>query len=283
LSLVVAWHSIQAAASLHSDTGNPGTVRHEQSSVVLPDGNRFQIPQPAAVKPKAWRTQIWGTAMIAIALAGLCSYTTFKLSKDERTKTFEIETVREIDRFFAGKDEAGFQEALGVRNMLEINVRYETDRLRHFLSTGDREFAVGPYMDDATAMVDLGLAGTSAYPYGGTTKLDTNPRMVHLVIVPTSYSQVQATILKYQTSIGAPSVLIAPLKRFGDTLYENAHLVIAVFNEALQSDTNYYLMRTEGIVKYRYALDALYYQRYKPLRPQADEIRETARKAIAVQ
>ncbi|HEY4364469.1 MAG TPA: hypothetical protein VGN17_26120 [Bryobacteraceae bacterium] len=194
----------------------------------------------------------------------------------------ELAAIRDVDTFFAGKDEASLREFFGVREMFEVNMKYETERLQHFMTTGNKEFPFGPYMGDGTATIDLGLPGTRAYPFGGTIKLDTDPRMVHLAIIPRSYSEGRTRIYKYETLIGLPDGLVSPLKDLVAALDANVNTLIAVLNDQLQSNRNYYLMREDGLPEFRYAIDHAYYQRFKSLNPIADKIRESARASLGL-
>ena len=68
----------------------------------------------------------------------------------EGVSALQLEAIRTIDKFFAGKDEASLQAVFGVRDMVDVNIKYETDRLRHFMATKDKNFPVLPYVGDGT-------------------------------------------------------------------------------------------------------------------------------------
>ena len=87
---------------------------------------------------------------------------------------------------------------------------------------------------------------------------------------------------QFQTSVGLPQEMEQPLKDFIAVLDGNVNALIAVLNEALQADQNYYLMRTQGKPKFRFLLDSMCYGRLQPLKPRADAVMESARKTLGL-
>ncbi len=196
--------------------------------------------------------------------------------------TFEMESIRELDVFLAGKDEPALQDFFGVGSMLAANIQYETDRILHFQRTGNSEFPWGPYMKDGTTTYDTSIMGNRLRPQGGGFAYLSDPSVVYGIIVPKTYTDGKALLFKFETSVGLPSTIAVAVKSLNDALFENEQILIKVLNEALHADKNYYLHYNDTTSKYWVAIDAMYYKRFMPLRPRADAIRESARAFLGV-
>ncbi len=249
---------------------------------LVPNANVLSVYIAAAIIPTALFAGYWPIINLTFSALEARKVDVERIVPQLDSSALRLDAIQRVDDFLAGKDEPELKMFFGVEELLEINIKYETDRLKHFIATGAKEFPVGPYMGDGTATVNLGLPGTQAYPVGGTTQLDTNPRMVHLAIVPKAYSDGRGLIFTYQTRIGMPQEMIGPLKQLTTVLDENVNTLIDVMNDALHTDQNYYLMRETGLPKYRFTIDQLYYKRFKPLKPQADAVRESARRVLGI-
>jgi hypothetical protein len=196
----------------------------------------------------------------------------------------EIEAIRDIDSFIAGKTEADLGQLFGVDAMLQANITYQTDRLIHYQKTGQAHLQLYPdYVKDGGLSMDVSIMGDIRQQGGGLRwDYGDNPYRVFCVILPRVYLDGKTRVLTHETSIGSPRTVAEALRSMHEALEKNEQILNQVLNEAMHLEPNHFLQYHDENSKYWHAIDPMYYKRFIALKPKADAVREAARRELKI-
>src|SRR5258706_14749387 len=85
----------------------------------------------------------WLVAVLFTVATGAITWTIFPMLSSPLPTTvtpLQIEAIREVDKVLAGKDEAALRDFFEVPEMVELNVKSDTQRLRNVMATDNKNF-----------------------------------------------------------------------------------------------------------------------------------------------
>ncbi|HET6930159.1 MAG TPA: carboxypeptidase regulatory-like domain-containing protein [Candidatus Acidoferrum sp.] len=195
----------------------------------------------------------------------------------------QMDEIREVDQFIVGRDEMALRQVFGFPSMLDINIRLNTEAIRHV--NNGTPFDFQRYQNGREMMVDTALAGDHIHPAGGLMGLDNSfGTRVLVLVLPTEYSTGKKQLLKFETSSELPHSVIQAVNEFDAAVSQNAEKLLHILDEALRKDPNYYLRHDElDSIEFVHQIDHTWNVEFIPLRPKADNIRMAIRQFLHVE
>jgi hypothetical protein len=195
-----------------------------------------------------------------------------------------IDEIKQLDVLFAGREEVDLTQFFAFDQMLDLNMRMYSARIKHFQQTGQQAFDITPYAANQSLSIDTSVAGShlTRQP-NGQILYDFDPGQIAMIVLPQKYSDNKKLLVNYENSTTLASSVIISVKDFDNTLEENVSLLIKVMDAALKESPDYFVRYDDmSSSVYFNAVSNRYWSQFRDLRRKADKIRDACRSELSV-
>jgi hypothetical protein len=190
----------------------------------------------------------------------------------------ENEEIAQLDNIFAGRDEIKLREFYGFPEMLALNMDINKARRMHYRATGNPNMDLEPYINGRQMAYDAQYAPRNFKNKPGALSVTLDINVVSLLVLPQSYTDNKAALLRYENSTDLPIEVIYAVKDFDRALQANEDLMLRAMNIAMREDTRLFLEHDDiNSPQYFQVVESRYWTQFEQLRPLADKIRDSVR------
>ena len=203
-----------------------------------------------------------------------------KESKSPAQSKEGMEQIAELDRIFASRDELGLREFYGFPQMVNINIAMNTQRRLNYARTGSPNTDLTPFIQGREMELDVQYSPDNLKRTEAGIVFIPDINTVSLLILPTPYSVNKKALLRYENSFVLPGSVVDRVKEFDRTLQDNTDALLRVMNIAMRENPDYFMLHDNPDTRFFRAIEGRYYDQFKPLRPEADKIRDAIRSSM---
>lgn len=194
----------------------------------------------------------------------------------------QIRDLQFLNEFIAQKDELGIRETFDLPELLKYNLKFARLKLIPESYSTESSAEIDKFFKGGQARIDIRYATLFRAAGTGAVRYEPIPGKFGILNLSSKFVTNFATLQRYESTSLLPSDVITTVKKLRETIDEDLTLMFVVINERFAHDKNNLLFEDDYSSPYYGATSAVYWERFKQLRPIAEQLTVAMRKYLGI-